>query len=134
MRMPLVSYFVVMGATLTLALIFISSRLEPLGSPVATSQIVGVARPYMPEPERSPYAITGTNFAAAYKPAAARAAEALTNGSRRRYSCFVVIEEGSIVRVLAMPVELGRGGVARVLRPALTRQEQTRLDNASAIN
>jgi malate dehydrogenase len=66
--------------------------------------------------------------------AAARAAEALTNGSRRRHSCFVVIEEGSMVRVLAMPVELGRGGVARVLRPALTRQEQTRLDNASAIS
>jgi malate dehydrogenase len=66
--------------------------------------------------------------------AAARAAEALTNGSRRRHSCFVVIEEGSIVRVLAMPVELGPGGVARVLRPALTRQEQTRLDNASAIS
>jgi hypothetical protein len=33
-----------------------------------------------------------------------------------------------------MPVELGRGGVVRVLRPALTRQEQTRLDNASAIS
>lgn len=82
MRMPLVSYFVVMGATLTLALIFISNRLEPLGSPVATSQIVGVARPYMPEPERSPYAITGTNFAAAYKPAAARAA-AETKPTRR---------------------------------------------------
>ena len=61
-----------MGATLTLALIFISNRLEPLGSPVPTSQIVGVARPYMPEPERSPYAITGTNFAAAYKPGGAR--------------------------------------------------------------
>lgn len=82
MRMPIVSYFVVMGATLTLALIFISNRLEPLGSPVATSQIVGVARPYMPEPERSPYAITGTNFAAAYKPAAARAA-AETKPTRR---------------------------------------------------
>src|SRR5262245_8613717 len=66
--------------------------------------------------------------------AAARAAEAVTNGARRRYSCFVVIEEGSNVRVLAMPVELGRGGVVRVLRPALTRQEQTRLDNASAIS
>jgi malate dehydrogenase len=66
--------------------------------------------------------------------AAARAAEALTNGSRRRYTCFVAIEEGSNVRVLAMPVELGRGGVVRVLRPALTRQEQTRLDNASAIS
>ena len=74
MRMPLFSYFVVMGFTLTLALIFISNRIEPLGSPVPTSQIVGVARPFKPEPERSPYAITGTNFAAAYKPASARAA------------------------------------------------------------
>ena len=67
-----------MGATLTLALIFISNRIEPLGSPVPTSQIVGLAKPYMPEPERSPYAITGTNFAAAYKPAAARAAAETT--------------------------------------------------------
>ncbi len=66
--------------------------------------------------------------------AAARVAEALANGSRRRFSCFVAIAEGSTVQVLAMPVELGRGGVVRVLRPALTRQEQTRLDNASAIS
>lgn len=71
--MPLFSYFVVMGLTLTLALIYISDRLEPLGSPVPTSQIVGLAKPFKPEPERSPYAITGTNFATAYKPASARA-------------------------------------------------------------
>ena len=74
MRMPLFSYFVVMGLTLTLALIYISDRIEPLGSPVPTSQIVGIAKPFKPEPERSPYTITGTNFAAAYKPASARAA------------------------------------------------------------
>lgn len=74
MRMPLFSYFIVMGFTLTLALIFISNRIEPLGSPVPTSQIVGVARPFNPEPERPPYAITGTNFAAVYKPASARPA------------------------------------------------------------
>jgi hypothetical protein len=74
MRMPLFSYFVVMGCTLTLALIYISDRIEPLGSPVPTSQIVGLAKPFKPEPERSPYAITGTNFATAYKPASARAA------------------------------------------------------------
>jgi hypothetical protein len=66
--------------------------------------------------------------------AAARVAEALANGSRRRFSCFVAIAEGSTTQVLAMPVELGRGGVLRVLRPALTRQEQTRLDNAAAIS
>ena len=34
--------------------------------------------------------------------------------------------------VLAMPVEIGRMGVTRVLRPSLTRQEQTLLDNAAA--
>ena len=72
--MPLFSYFVVMGLTITLALIYISDRIEPLGSPVPTSQIVGIAKPFKPEPERSPYTITGTNFAAAYKPASARAA------------------------------------------------------------
>ena len=74
MRMPLFSYFVVMGLTITLALIYISDRIEPLGSPLPTSQIVGIAKPFKPEPERSPYTITGTNFAAAYKPASARAA------------------------------------------------------------
>jgi hypothetical protein len=74
MRMPLFSYFVVVGSTLTLALIYISDRIEPLGSPVPTSQIVGIAKPFKPEPERSPYTITGTNFAAVYKPASAHAA------------------------------------------------------------
>jgi hypothetical protein len=73
--MPLFSYFVVMGSMLTLALIFISDRIEPLGSPVPTSQIVGIRAPFKPEPERPPYTITGTNFAAAYKPAAARATD-----------------------------------------------------------
>ena len=73
MRMPLFSYFVVMGLALTAGLIFISNRMEPAGSPVPTSQIVGVTKPFKPEPERSPYAITGTNFAAAYKPAPGRA-------------------------------------------------------------
>ena len=66
--------------------------------------------------------------------AAARVTEAVAIGSRRRFSCFVAVAEGSLVRALALPVELGRGGVVRVLRPALTRQEQTRLDNASAVS
>jgi malate dehydrogenase len=65
--------------------------------------------------------------------AAARIAEAAANGSRRRYSCFVCVSEGEMpVAVLAMPAEICRTGVARVLRPSLTRQEQTLLDNAAA--
>jgi hypothetical protein len=75
MRIPLFSYFVVVGLTLTLALIYLSSRIEPVGSPVPTSQVVGLGKPFKPEPERSPYAITGTNFAAAHKPASTRAAD-----------------------------------------------------------
>lgn len=67
MRMPLFSYFAVVGLTLTVVLLYISSRLEP--APVfSTSQIVGLAKPFKPEPERSPYSITATNFAAPYKP------------------------------------------------------------------
>jgi malate/lactate dehydrogenase len=34
------------------------------------------------------------------------------------------------VAVLAMPAEIGRTGVARVMQPSLTRQEQTLLENA----
>jgi hypothetical protein len=52
-----------MGPTLALALIFVSNRAAGLAGP--TSQIVGIAKPFKSEPERSPYAITGTNFAAA---------------------------------------------------------------------
>ena len=59
--------------------------------------------------------------------AAARVVEAIATGSRRRFSCFVSLPRQSVV---AMPVELGEDGVRRVLEPALTRQERTRLENA----
>ena len=59
--------------------------------------------------------------------AAARVVEALCDGSRRRYSCFVDAGRG---RIVAMPVELARGGVARVIQPVLTRLEQTALETA----
>jgi malate dehydrogenase len=63
--------------------------------------------------------------------AAARVVEALTLGSRRRFTCFVAMQSGPVrAAVTAMPVELREGGVARVLEPALTRQERTMLDNA----
>jgi malate dehydrogenase len=63
--------------------------------------------------------------------AAARIAEGLANGSRRRLTCFVALDAGPArVSVAAMPVELERGGWSRVLEPALTRQERTLLENA----
>ena len=62
--------------------------------------------------------------------AAARAAEALCSGSRRQYSCFVDVGRG---RIAAMPVVLTRGGLARIVDPALSAQERTMLDNALAL-
>lgn len=59
--------------------------------------------------------------------AAVRVAEAIVNGSRRRFSCFVPVGRTGVA---AMPVEVHEDGVARVLAPRLTRQEQTQLDNA----
>ncbi|MCA1559896.1 MAG: hypothetical protein LC753_03145 [Acidobacteria bacterium] len=58
--------------------------------------------------------------------AAALIVEAIVaGGSRRRYSCFVAFRRTAA----AMPVQLGAEGVRAVLQPALTRQEQTALDN-----
>jgi len=61
--------------------------------------------------------------------AAARVIEAITCGSRRRFSCFVSVPRQSVV---AMPVELGEDGIRRILEPSLTRQERTKLENALA--
>jgi malate/lactate dehydrogenase len=63
--------------------------------------------------------------------AASRVVEAITHGSRRRHSCFVSLDEPpSRGAVVALPAELGPRGVVRVLRPSLSRQEQTLLENA----
>jgi malate dehydrogenase len=63
--------------------------------------------------------------------AAARVAEAIVNGSRRRYSCFVVMAAGPVrAAVCSMPVHLDRQGVDQIVEPALTRQERTMMENA----
>jgi malate dehydrogenase len=59
--------------------------------------------------------------------AAARVAEALCSGSRRRYSVFVDTGRG---RIAAMPVELQPGGIKRIIEPSLSAVERTALENA----
>lgn len=62
--------------------------------------------------------------------AAARVAEAVAHGSRRRYTCFAVIDAAGIGRniVAAVPVEFVKGGIARMLEPALSRHERTQFE------
>ncbi len=63
--------------------------------------------------------------------AAARVAEAVALGSRRRFSCFVANDAGPArTAVASMPIEVGPKGVLRVLEPTLTRQERTWMENA----
>jgi malate dehydrogenase len=63
--------------------------------------------------------------------AAARVVEAILHSARRRPSCFVALDAGdSRVAVSSAPVLLGPGGIRHVLEPALTRQEQTMVENA----
>lgn len=63
--------------------------------------------------------------------AAARIAEALAAGSRRRYTAFAAIDVGGAGRslVAAVPVEFVQGGIGRTLEPALSRHERTAFEN-----
>jgi hypothetical protein len=72
MRMPVVSYFVVMSVVVSAALILVSSWMEPQPSPIATSQLEGLQPRYTPEPEPA-YPVTATNFAAPRKASEAMA-------------------------------------------------------------
>jgi malate dehydrogenase len=63
--------------------------------------------------------------------AAARVAEALVEGSRRRYTCFAAIDVTGAGRdmVAAVPVEIEKGGIGKTLEPALSRHERTAFEN-----
>jgi malate dehydrogenase len=62
--------------------------------------------------------------------AAARVAEALANGSRRRYTCFAAIDTGAGRDLIAaVPVAIIEGGIGKVLEPALSRHERTAFEN-----
>ncbi len=96
-----------------------TAHAQPLSSEVAPHHIAALSARIPGLWPPGPYALGS---------AAARIVEAIANGSRRRYSCFVTLRPGVVV---AMPVELGSRGVERIVEPALTRQERTRLENTS---
>ena len=63
MRMPIFSYFIVMGTVLIGLLFCVSNEIEPNSLPFKTSQMVGIPKPYKARPEVSQYTITNVNFA-----------------------------------------------------------------------
>jgi malate dehydrogenase len=93
---------------------------QPLSGELAAHQIAALSARIPGLWPPGPYALGS---------AAARTVEAIANSSRRRFSCFVAIRPGTVT---SMPVELGTGGVLRVLDPVLTPQERTVMHNAIA--
>jgi malate/lactate dehydrogenase len=93
---------------------------QPLASQMPPHEIAGLSARIPSLWPPGPYALAA---------AAARVVEAIVNGSRRRYSCFVAIGAGRPA-VCAMPVDLGPSGVTQVHEPSLTRQERTLVENA----
>ncbi len=89
----------------------LSSALAPHEMSALSARIPGLWPP-------GPYALAS---------AASRIAEAIVNGSRRRFSCFVSLGHG---QVAAMPVDLNEDGVLRIVEPSLTPQERTLMNNA----
>jgi hypothetical protein len=71
MRMPIFSYFIVMGTVLVGLLFWVSNEMDPNGAPLKTSQMIGVPRPFKATRSEPMRDRTAANFAAATPPASA---------------------------------------------------------------
>lgn len=95
---------------------------QPLAGQLPAHEIAAIAARLPGLWPPAPYALAS---------AAARVVEGVVHGSRRRFSCFVVLDAGPRRNaVAAMPVVLGRQGLVRIVDPVLTRLERTALENA----
>jgi hypothetical protein len=66
LRMPIFSYFLVVGSVLTGLLLWFGSESQPIGTALTSSQTLGIPK-FKPEPEDEHARATAVNFAAEYK-------------------------------------------------------------------
>ncbi|HEX4987906.1 MAG TPA: hypothetical protein VFW91_03945 [Candidatus Binatia bacterium] len=64
MRMPILSYFLVVGTALFGVLVLISNQIEP--KPLHVTQTVGIPAPFKAPPEPEQTTVSTSNFAAEY--------------------------------------------------------------------
>jgi hypothetical protein len=64
MRMPIVSYFIVVGSALVGLLLWVGDAAVPTDTAVKTSQTVGLPKPFKAPRDTSQLRPTGANFAA----------------------------------------------------------------------
>jgi hypothetical protein len=66
LRMPIFSYFFVVGSVLTALLFWFGTGSEPIKTGFTSSQTVGIPK-FKPEPEPEHARVTAVNFAAGYQ-------------------------------------------------------------------
>jgi len=66
MRMPIFSYFLVVGSVLTGLLLWFGNESQPIGTAFTSSQMLGIPK-FKPKPEPEHARATAVNFAAGYK-------------------------------------------------------------------
>jgi malate dehydrogenase len=95
---------------------------QPIGAILPAHQMAAMSARLPALWPPAPYALAS---------AAARVAEALADGSRRRYTCFAAIDIADVGRnvIAAVPVEIRKGGMVQTLAPALSRHELTQFEN-----
>jgi hypothetical protein len=64
MRMPIFSYFLVVGTVLFGVLVLVSNQIEP--KPLHVTQTMGIPAPFKAPPESEQSTISSSNFAAEY--------------------------------------------------------------------
>ena len=66
LRMPIFSYFLVVGSVLTGLLLWFGNESQPNGTALTSSQTIGIPK-FKPKPEPEHARVTAVNFAAAYE-------------------------------------------------------------------
>jgi hypothetical protein len=83
LRMPIFSYFLVVGSVLAALLMWFGNESEPAGPAFPSPQTVGIPK-FKPEPEAEHARATAVNFAAAYEPSERKSAKAAATPPRQR--------------------------------------------------
>jgi len=95
-------------------------RIENILSPLQVARLRNRTQALWPP---GPYALASS---------CTRVCEAITDGSRRIFYCFVSLngEFGARGSAISMPVYLGQNGIERILKPSLSVNERVQLENA----
>jgi hypothetical protein len=84
--MPLLRYFMVVGSVLVGLLFWVGNETEPNSSPVKTSQVVGVPKPFKAARTEPMPDLTTVNFAAEYERPQTKPLETLESAAEHKRS------------------------------------------------